>query len=324
MNRSSVLYWTIGDFQKDVDYFASVYENRPFTTVALIFSSISSIILLPFLLGIAWRERYGGSDVKRVVINNIIGSTVWTIIIYFMTVQPLEIFRYLFGPLPESFCFFFNVLKDTLTLQMNLLFDCVIVIRYLFIFKLKNPGAFYDGFWTAFVLAWISGFCLITQWLVHYLPGQQLLRIQFCSGIDLSNEPLQSGPKKNALMRFFITCSVLLLVAMCARIERFRRKDHIPTTWSGNQKSLFLVAIEDKFLSSYLIYLLIITNMSIGNVLVAKINSLQPYEANLYPNYLYVIVYQLISPIELVASVVLVYYAKHKKLISNLISELKE
>ena len=123
------------------------------------------------------------------------------------------------------------------------------------------------------------------------------------------------------LIKIIHICSFTLILAMFIRIEKFRRNDHIPKTWSGNQKRFFLSAIEDKFISSYLIYLMIIVNMVVGNALVIKINSLAPYEANFYPNYLYVITFQLISPLEIAGSMVLVYYLKHRKLIATLIKE---
>ena len=320
MNNSPICF-AIEDFQMDSDYFAGVYENRPFKVFAIILSIVGSIIVLPFLLGTIWNERFGCEE-KRTVINNITGLLALSLAVYISTVQPLEIFRYLYGPLPAFFCFWFHVFRNAVTLQLAMLLDLIIIIRYLFVFWLKNPGNFYDNFWTVFIHIWTFGFCLITQWMVLYLPGNKPLLVCFCSGINLSDG--QSGAPKNILIKIVHLCSFILLLAMFIRIEKFRQIDHIPTTWSGNQKRFFLSATEDKFISSYLIYLMVIVNMIIGNALVMKINSLTPYEANLYPNYMFVITFQLISPIEIAGSVVLVYYLKHKKLISTLITELKE
>ena len=320
MNNSTLLY-AIQDFHKDLDYFAGTYENQPFKIVAVALSIVGSLILLPFLLGIVWNERHG-SDEKKVIINNIIALLAWSLFVYISVVQPLEILRNLYGPLPVCFCFWFHVLKNTLTQQLSLLLDAVIIIRYLFIFKLKNPGTFQDGFWTVFISIWTFLFCLISQWLLLYLPGNKPLTIWFCSGSDLSNK--QPLPTKNMLIRVVLICSFTLLLLMLIRIEKFRRKDHIPVTWWGNQKVFFLSAIEDKLMSSYLIYLMVIVNMVIGNALVIKINSLPPYKANFYPNNLYVITFQLISPIEIAGSMVMVYYLQHRRLTATLIKEFKE
>jgi hypothetical protein len=117
---------------------------------------------------------------------------------------------------------------------------------------------------------------------------------------------------------------MVLLFAMYIRIEIFKLKDSNFTTWFEQQKRLYLQALEDNFLTSYLVYVLIILNTTIGTVLIIKINSLKPVEANFYPNYLYINFYQLFSPLQVIAAGLFAYYKEHRKLIPVLFSEFKD
>jgi hypothetical protein len=44
-----------------------------------------------------------------------------------------------------------------------LFFDGIILARYVYIFRLKNPAAFPDDFWHRFLNTWIFWFCTASQ-----------------------------------------------------------------------------------------------------------------------------------------------------------------
>jgi hypothetical protein len=44
------------------------------------------------------------------------------------------------GPLPQGLCFFTVVAKNAVKTQTILLYDAILVTRYIFIIWLKNPG----------------------------------------------------------------------------------------------------------------------------------------------------------------------------------------
>jgi hypothetical protein len=39
--------------------------------------------------------------------------------------------------------------------QFILYYDAIVIFRYLFIFRLKNPAAFKEDFWSLFVFVWV-------------------------------------------------------------------------------------------------------------------------------------------------------------------------
>ena len=321
--NGSLTTWNIEDFHLDDDFFSGLYASSPFKLTAVTFSVTFSLVLLPFLFGMIWKERYG-LDIKRVITNRLISSLAWSCIAYITVVQSLEILRHVYGPFPELFCFYYFVIKNALSQLVALLIILIFVFRYIFIFCLKNPMAFQDHFWAFFINIWLAWFCLGSQWLVLYLPGHQPISYYFCTGKNPSDKSFSFAPKRNALLRLINIISMLLLIIMYIRIEIFKWKESKLTTWLENQKSLYLKAIEDKFLASYLMYMLIILNTAIGSVLIIKINSLQPFEANFYPNYVYVIIWQLISPLQIIAGGVLAYYLENRKIIAILFSEVKD
>ncbi len=132
------------------------------------------------------------------------------------------------------------------------------------------------------------------------------------------------NPKRNTLIQTCNIGSIILLFAMYIKIKLFKWKETNLTSWFEIQKNLFLKDIEDKYFSNFFMYTLIILNTAIGFFLLVKINSLEPIEANFYPNDFYVIIYQLIWPLQFIGLVALAYYIEHKMLISILLSEVKE
>jgi hypothetical protein len=184
--------------------------------------------------------------------------------------------------------------------------------------------AFQGKFWSFFIKIWLALFCIISQWLIIYLPGHHPISFYFCTGHNPAQNSHSFVPKSNILLNTLNVVLVVVLFAMYIRIEIFKWQGTKLTTWFEKQKSLFLIEIEDKFLASYLMYMINIINSIFTLILVTKINSLQPVESNFYPNNLYIIFYQLISPLQLIGAGTWAYYREHGNLISIFFSEVKD
>ena len=144
------------------DYFSGLFENRSSKISAVIVSFCLNILNVVLAYGIIWYDRYG-IDKKQNLMNKLITSICWVLIITVPILQLFEIPRYFFGPQPALFCFIQMVIKKASKWQLLLLLDASILTRYIFIFWLKNPNAVHDGFWSIFVNIWIFGFSLITN-----------------------------------------------------------------------------------------------------------------------------------------------------------------
>ena len=86
-------------------------------------------------------------------------------------IQLSELPRYFLGPQPATFCLLQSVIKNSLKWQLLLLLDSVIIVRYIFIFWLKNPGAVNEDFWTTFANGQVIGISLVTNFVIFFLPG---------------------------------------------------------------------------------------------------------------------------------------------------------
>ena len=142
LNYSNVDYNEI--FFKELD------APRLSKHILIAISVILSGLCIFGYLGIIWFERFG-SDLKRICINKILSSLCWTVIFWFIFVHPLNFFLYSYRPVPDFFCFYLLFLNQTLVTECILLFDGIIIVRFVLIFYLKNPQNFHDDFWYCFI-----------------------------------------------------------------------------------------------------------------------------------------------------------------------------
>ena len=152
------------------DYFLDLFENRPSKIIAVTSSVVLNMIYLPILYSIIWYEKFG-SDKKRTVLNKLVSSICWASICYAIFCQIPLLIRYCKGPLPLWMCYLHIIVSNTITIQLMLFCDAITLLRYLFIFCLKNPSGFCDDFWTSYLNKWIFMFGLVSQIIHIILPG---------------------------------------------------------------------------------------------------------------------------------------------------------
>ena len=180
MNLTSIIFEII-KFEKENDFFGPVYELGPLK-IMLGFISISFVLLLvPLLVSIIWYEWYG-SDQKRIFINKLVTSIALCFLTQLILIQIPEMLRYMTGPLPNWFCFWHYVLKNTIAIQEIVYFGIIALVRYLFIFSIKNPAIFQDEFWHFFITIQVVIFSFFSQLIFACLPGRQPLTYYFCTG----------------------------------------------------------------------------------------------------------------------------------------------
>jgi len=103
MNHSKVIFKTFKT--SSGDFFEAAFQHGSLNFAAIILTILFAIYLVPSGYGMIWYERYG-SDKKRILINRFFSSVCWTGIELFTLVIPLDIARYIFGPLPPPICLF--------------------------------------------------------------------------------------------------------------------------------------------------------------------------------------------------------------------------
>ena len=105
-------------------------------------------------------------------------------------------FNYVFAPFKsEIYCHINFIVTTCVTYQIILLFDAIIIVKYVFIFHIKNPTVLQDDFWTIFVNFWIFMFNLIVQIVYAMWPGRNTSSIIFCIG-KISHEHAKEEQKR--------------------------------------------------------------------------------------------------------------------------------
>jgi hypothetical protein len=138
-----------------LDMFPVLTENNPERIISLTVSFCLSFGSVPFLFGIIQFESFGG-DKKRSVLNIFTSMICWTLIAMSVLVKIPETVRFIYGPMPNTFCCILNASKYYIAPTLMLYYDAIAIARYIYIFWLTNPAAFDDQFWGCFVSIWKS------------------------------------------------------------------------------------------------------------------------------------------------------------------------
>ena len=171
-----------------------VSEKNATLVFVLVVSTLVGIFGSPLLFAIIWFERFG-SDKKRTLLNMLVNMNCWTCIAFLILGQAPIIFIYTFGPLPQIFCYIHTVVRQSIICSILMYIDAIIVIRYVYIFKLKNPAAFRDDFWCLFVSVWIHLFDFILMATFNTLANYQSLPNFICA-VKITGLPHKAAGKE--------------------------------------------------------------------------------------------------------------------------------
>ena len=233
---------------------------------ALIFSLFSSIVVTWFLVFVIKFER---DHHNKTLINQFISDIMCMGIVWNMVMQPITFYRYLVGP-PHSYflCGLDSVLRNGLTMHGLLLFDAIIIARFVFVYVIKNPTALQDDFWNLFTNAFITAFWIIAQTIYILAPGKNPVNYYVCTGSS-SIEYLNHPVKVNHSTLYVGLFSIALHFAAAA--VNLKAKDVV------SQKSLFSKTTNTIGIACFICASSIIPTM---------LNWKEPSELDQYPNFL--------------------------------------
>ena len=165
------------------DYFEELYSNSVLKCVTLGFFFTGVLFGLAFESGIIWYEK-SGYHRYRTVINQLFAFVSWIVIAYIILVFIPEGVRYIVGPLDSTFCDIHNFLKNWICSSLLLTFDSIIVLRYIFIFKVNNFAVINDDFVTLLLQMSIAITGFWTSMVNRFSIGKLSLNYFLCSGKD--------------------------------------------------------------------------------------------------------------------------------------------
>jgi hypothetical protein len=301
------------------DFFSLLNTNDIFKICSITVVALMMAALLPSLIGIIWFERFG-SDKKRTQINLLDVSIIWTVFQCGCLVQLCDIIQYLTGPMPEIYCLMQAIFRSSVTSDFLLFFDAIIIVRYMYIFVLKNPAAFHDDFWYRFINIWIKSFSLIFQGAWHILAVRQPIGFYICCGRD----PSSDNPKSTKVYEGIEIFSLLLHIFAYIRIKRYKQKGSVaPEPGNTFQKGLILVEIESNTLATLAINSFNILALCMTTFSVIVVNRLDPKTLNEYPYHFFVYLSFLISPTVFCCVSVFQLFFLNKPLLKSIKNEVK-
>ena len=143
--------------ETEIVNFDVIFEDRPLKFVGICFSFVTIVIIFCLGCGMIWYEKYG-SDLKRTLTNRLVSSICWCVMESLFAIWLPDLLLYVYRPYPTWACTLHGIFKNAVLLRLMLLFDSIIIVRYIFIFWLKNPLNFDDQFWSTFITFSITFF----------------------------------------------------------------------------------------------------------------------------------------------------------------------
>jgi hypothetical protein len=95
--------------------FESLFRDRPIKTISVLASIVGGGISIPFVYGIIWFEE---NNHLRTLINQLVSSICWLVIVWNFVVQLPAVILYLHGPLGVLLCSLDLVVRNALTMQV--------------------------------------------------------------------------------------------------------------------------------------------------------------------------------------------------------------
>ena len=250
-----------------------------------------------------------------------VSSACWTILECGIFVQIPDIATYTIGPLPQTYCFFQAVIRSAIAAEFLLYLDAIVVIRFIYIFCLKNPAILKDEFWLCFINWWIKCFSFIFQLTWHLNSERQPIGFYICSGQDPTGDYKKPSTARGSIEIF----SFFLHIFVATKVARYKHTFSAgPPTMSEFFKTLSLNDIESRSLSSFTTSLVNFALICLTSTNVIVLNKLEPATLNQYPYMILVYYAFLVSPCLLTLFAIIFYYISHKPLTKAIKWELKE
>ena len=266
--------------------------KNPLLIISLLLSVLVAILGPPLLFAVIWFERFG-SDKKRTLLNMLVNMKCWTAIAFIVLGQVPEIIIYTFGPLPVKFCYLHTVVRLSIICSILMFINAMIIFRFVYIFKLKNPAAFRDDFWCVLVSIWIHMASSIFITTLNTLANHQIMPNFICTG-QITGISLKTTGKGISLL---ILASAILHFYIHLKIYFHKRKFKVGTeSEQMSPKAMLLKEIEKNYLATNATDVLGICLFVTNVVCQYKLSTCHPDNLKFYPNYAILYYADLVSP----------------------------
>ena len=192
------------------DFFGEMYSDSTLKQLTIGIFFFGSIVGVLSEIGIIWYERNGDHN-YRTVLNQLFSTISLVAISYLVFVYIPDGIRYLNGPLPPTFCDIHNFLKNFFGNCFILLLDCIISLKYIFIFKWGKFSVFDENLVACFLQISILALSFWMALVKKISVGRKPMNYYMCCGKD-PNEGNEAD-EKNEIARQYETTGILVLLS---------------------------------------------------------------------------------------------------------------
>ena len=205
-------------------------------------------------------------------------------------------------------------LKLTITLQAALFLDAIIVLRYIFIFWMKNPAAFQEEFWSLFINIWVVAFSWTAQFVLEVFLGCDSTPIKICMRFERQvSYNCYIFPWYLRINNMIMLSSVFLYAIILVRIHIFKHGKCNKTQTSPESKQSWLEYMEQQSVSDVTASLITVIGTVLSIFATRILNFLFSSHTG-QPNYLDEYFNSMIRPPLTVLLLVLLYFSRHENL----------
>jgi len=288
------------------DFYPALTDNNPIRITCLVTCLVTILLGFPFHLGVLWFERFG-SDKKRTILNMLVSEVIWLMVGFVAVIQFPEIFRFTYGPLPESLCFLQLFARNSLVFTITLLLNAISIWRFVFIFCLKNPAAFRDNFWFLYSSLVIHLFSILYWGTCHFVAAYQPVVFYICTGQN-SEEAIKHPFKGYGTIEVFsFVVNTFIYIKIYFHKQKISPEPH---TYGFSMKVLSMSEMDKANLVNYFFVFSCLSFLSTTFMTVAKVNSIPAKDFNMYPNYLWSYYRSLVVPTLSSIFVIIWFYSK--------------
>jgi hypothetical protein len=270
-------------------FFSILYQPNWSMALGILTSLLNIAIVTPMSCSIIWYERFG-SDHRRTLLNQLISSVCWNIVLQNVINVPLEIILTIFGPLGKVFCSCHMILKNGSMFHIYTMFTFMSLIKYLSIFVFKNPTEIHTEFWCFYINMLTVIASVITQAVYLIVPGKNPINYLICIGQDQSFFQHQQHKKNYPMIFVLLICSVWYLFVL-TKIKLSKKKIlpqtvKVPKTRTNNW-TLPPISVEKNTLANIgTIALTFTTTIPVSIFYVLLNNVLSPKMLETYPYFM--------------------------------------
>ena len=192
------------------DFFAEMYSDSTLKQLTIGIFFFGSIVGVLSEIGIIWYERNGDHN-YRTVLNQLFSTISLVTLCYLVFVYIPDGIRYLHGPLPAAFCDIHNFLKNFFGNCFILSLDCIICLRYIFIFKWGKFSVFDENLVALFLQISILALSFWMALVKKMSVGREPMNYYMCCGKNPNEK--NAADEKNDIAGQYDTTGILALIS---------------------------------------------------------------------------------------------------------------